>query len=427
MQSEPKAIFLHTGYRTAGTWLWSCFRNLDQVTGYYEPLHEMLAAIDRDMLDKSTASSWRSGHPNLESPYFAEFAHLLDGDQPGIAGYEDIFSVDSFSGEAPEAAPRIVDYLNTLTRHATAEKRVPVFKFCRSLGRLDWFYKTFPDAVHIVVLKNPITQWQSCWELLAKHRNAHFVAIPFAVLDMNRHVPLARKVMEALRIDLPEVPDETESGEVITLEARLSFFKDYVAKIDPADAYRGFLAHWLLTLRHAFTSSDAVFDCDLAARSPVYAQAAEQWIAKMSGLNPSFGSVQSADGPRQTGFDAARGLEIHLDALALSRELAESGEINADTQSFWTSKLAQATQVLAFGPNVNWPHSVVPLHRSTRVVDIALIDGIAADAALVNELAATRSALESAKQQVKALKRAPLRRLGTKMRKIFAPNSRRAA
>ncbi|MEI7290920.1 hypothetical protein WCQ02_02080 [Paraburkholderia tropica] len=424
MKPEPQAIFLHTGYRTAGTWLWSCFRNLDQVTGYYEPLHEMLATIDRDMLDKSTSSSWRSGHPNLESPYFAEFAHLLDGDQPGIAGYDEVFSIDSFSGVAPEAAPRIVDYLNTLAQTSRAQGRVPVFKFCRSLGRLKWFYETFPDAVHIVVLKNPITQWQSCWELLAKHRNAHFVAIPFAVLDMNRHVPLARKVMDALRITLPEMP---ESGEAITLETRLTFFKEYVAKIDPADAYRGFLAHWLLTLRHAFTSSDAVFDCDLAARSPVYAQAAEQWIAEMSGLSPSFGSVQPADGPRLSGFDATRGLEIHLDALALSRALAESGEISGETQSFWTSKLAQATQVLAFGPDVNWPHGAVPLHRSTRVVDIALIDGIAADAALVNELAATRSALESARRQMKALKRAPLRRLGTKVRKLFASNGRRAA
>ncbi|WP_321962082.1 hypothetical protein [Paraburkholderia sp. J7] len=423
MNPESKAIFLHTGYRTAGTWLWSCFRSLDQVTAYYEPLHEMLASIDRDMLNTSTASSWRSGHPDLESPYFAEFAHLLDGEKRGIAGYEAVFSVDSFSGDAPEAAPRLVEYLNTLTHTANAAGRTPVFKFCRSLGRLNWFYETFTDAVHIVVLKNPVTQWQSCWELFARHRNAHFVAIPFAVLDMNRHVPLARKVIEALRVTLPEMP---ESGTRVTLEARLTFWKQYVAQIDPADAYRGFLAHWLLTLRHAFTSSDAVFDCDLAARSPAYAQAAEQWIAEMSGLNPSLGSVESADGPRQCGFDAMRGLAIHLDALALSKVLVESREISDETHSFWSSKLAQATQVLAFGPDVNWPQGAVSLHRSTRVVNIALIDGIAADAALVSELAATRSALERAKEQVKALKRAPLRRLGTKVRKLFAPKPRRS-
>ncbi|MEJ0003685.1 MAG: hypothetical protein WDN30_09160 [Pararobbsia sp.] len=99
MESSSKAVFLHTGYRTAGTWLWSCFRRLDDVLAYYEPLHEMLASLDAAMLAKSTSESWRSGHPKLDQPYFAEFAPLLRAGMPGVQGYDEVFSIDRFDGE----------------------------------------------------------------------------------------------------------------------------------------------------------------------------------------------------------------------------------------------------------------------------------------------------------------------------------------
>jgi hypothetical protein len=102
MTSKCQAVFLHTGYRTAGTWLWSCFRKLDTVTAYYEPLHEMLATIDQEKLATSTADSWRSGHPALEAPYFAEYAHLLEQGVKGIPGYDAVFSVDRFDRQIPQ-------------------------------------------------------------------------------------------------------------------------------------------------------------------------------------------------------------------------------------------------------------------------------------------------------------------------------------
>ncbi|MDE1179041.1 hypothetical protein [Paraburkholderia sp.] len=425
MKSQPKAVFLHTGYRTAGTWLWSCFRSLDQVTGYYEPLHEMLAKIDPTALAKSTADSWRSGHPTLEAPYFAEFAHLLRDDAPGIDGFDERFSIDSLNGKTPESADRLAAYVNHLTRTANEAGRVPVFKFCRSLGRLHWFHSTFPDAVHIVVMKNPISQWQSCWELLAKHDNAHFVAIPFAVLDMNRNAPMVKRVLEALHVELP---DASRTFKDTTLDQCVDFYKQHVKTIAPETAYRAFLAHWLLTLQHATAHSDAIFDCDLAARSSAYAEAAEHWIAKMSGLEPSFGSMrQTSSKQRDCGFNAAQGLDIHLQAFDLAKALTADGAIDNGTLSLWASKLAQATQVLAFGPDVNWPQANAPMHRATRVVDIALIDGIGMDGAMISELAATRTALNDARSQLAKFKRAPLSRLKKKVRKLFTAKENRAA
>ncbi|NKJ49333.1 hypothetical protein CIC12_21895 [Burkholderia sp. SG-MS1] len=379
----------------------------------------MLSTIDSAKLATSTADSWHSGHPKLEKPYFAEFAQLLGPDGRGIPGYEERFSIDCFTGQTPDGADRLEAYLRELIGAAHERGGVPVFKFCRSLGRLQWFRSTFPDAVHIVVEKNPISQWLSCWDLLATHGNPHFVAVPFAVLALNRHTPVVDRTLDALHIDLPEV--SRRDGEE-TFGAYLDFFKPYVKTIAPASAYRAFLVHWLLTLRHAATHAHAIFDCDLAARSPTYTQAAERWIADFTGLEPSFGTARQASGDdRHCGFGASEGLKIHLDAMDLGKEMVRSGAIHPDTFSFWASKLAQATQVLAFGAQANWPQTQVPLHRATRIVDIALIDGAGFDTVLAGELTATRTALGEARQQLARLRRSPFLRLTELLRQMCSP------
>jgi hypothetical protein len=348
MTSHPKAVFLHTGYRTAGTWLWSCFRSLDEVVAFYEPLHEMLATIDPKTLASSTANSWRSGHPDLDAPYFAEFAELLLPNVAGVPGYDTRFAIDTFE-EKPATSPEILEalaaYISGLICVANEQGGVPVFKFCRSLGRLPWFRSTFPDAVHIAVGKNPISQWQSCWQLFARHRNAHFVADSFAVLSLTKREPVARFVIDALKVELPQLPTGSEAA---SLTRRLDFFKRHVTRISPASCYRAFLAHWLLEARHAATHAHALFDCDLAARSPAYTQAAEQWIAGLSGLQPSFADIRRDDrSGRGCGLEVHEGVQIHIEAMQLAEQLVSSGEAHADSLTLWRSKLAEATQALA--------------------------------------------------------------------------------
>jgi hypothetical protein len=450
------AVFLHTGYRTAGTWLWSCFRRLDTVTAYYEPLHEMLATIDAAKIASSTVGSWHSGHPSLEMPYFEEFAHLLRPDaraagsvggtapgraiRTGIPGYEPHFAIDRFDGQIPAGAERMEDYLRGLIREAHRQGRVPVIKFCRSLGRLRWFRAAFPEAAHIVVEKNPISQWQSCWQLFVAHRNPHFIAVPLAVLAMNADVPLVRQSMAALEIDLPyesrEWSDSREPGAssdstgvpARAFESCIDFYKEHVQSLSPAQAYRGFLAHWLLTLRDAATQADAIFDCDLAARSPAYLEGAERWLEELTGLSPSLGSVQrEVSAERGCGFDPVEGLQIHLDAARLGRDLVRNGSVEADALSLWTSKLAQATQVMAFGAAANWPRARMPDGRATRMVDVALIDGAGIDTVLHSELTATRAALADVKGQLARVHNSPLWRMFGPLRNLYGAKRRRRA
>jgi hypothetical protein len=437
------AVFLHTGYRTAGTWLWSCFRKLDNVTAYYEPLHEMLASIDAAKLASSTADSWHSGHPSLDMPYFQEFAHLLQPDgsaggersasgataNAGIPGYERRFAVDRFDGQTPDGAEQMQEYLRGLIQAAHQQGRVPVFKFCRSLGRLRWFRAAFPEAAHIVVEKNPISQWQSCWQLYAAHRNPHFVAVPLAVLALNRDVPLVQQALEAMHVTLPSDSGagsgaDGESSQ--TFESYIEFFKERVQSMSPAQAYRGFLAHWLLTLRDAATHADAIFDCDLAARSPAYLANAERWLEELTGLSPSLGSVRrDVASERGSGFNPIEGLQIHLDASRLGRDLVRDGKVEADALSLWTSKLAQATQVMAFGPATNWPRAEMPDGRAIRMVDVALIDGAGIDAVLHSELAAAQTEVADLKTQLARVQNSPLWRVWGPLRKLYGSKRRR--
>ncbi|MEJ0003687.1 MAG: hypothetical protein WDN30_09170 [Pararobbsia sp.] len=88
-----------------------------------------------------------------------------------------------------------------------------------------------------------------------------------------------------------------------------------------------------------------------------------------------------------------QGLRIHLDAMNVAEDLANGGDVHADTLALWADKMAQATQVQAFGAQANWPRADDVPRRGTRIARATLIDGVDANVALVAELQATRTAL----------------------------------
>ena len=177
-------------------------------------------------------------------------------------------------------------------------------------------------------------------------------------------------------------------------------------------------------MKHA----NAIFDCDLAAHSPAYLEGAERWTGELTGVQPSLQSARHEEaGERSTGFDAAEGLQVHLEALQVARALAGSGGAEAHTLTLWTSKLVQATQTMASGAAANRPHPQVGAGHATRVVDVALIDGADIDDVLPGELASTRAALAEVKNELTCARNAPLWRLIRYVRKLRAPKRVRRA
>jgi len=144
--ARPSAVFLHTGWRSCGTWIWAHFRESPSVRAFYEPLHEDLATITRPKLGAVRPSSWKSGHSNTAA-YFAEYEALLSPDGRGVVGYRQDFAFENYFMEPDEHSPALEAYLRSLLDSAHAEGRMPVLKFCRSLGRVAWLRRRFPGAL----------------------------------------------------------------------------------------------------------------------------------------------------------------------------------------------------------------------------------------------------------------------------------------
>src|SRR5215469_10922549 len=151
------ALFLHTAFRSAGTWMWQRFREDEGVVAFCEPLNEWLAAATPQTLLEPRPEIWPSRHPSMR-PYFAEYAPLLKS--RGVAGYDRRFAYHDFFATASKRMPALASYLRSLCDLAHSESKLPVLKFTRSLGRVEWMRREFPVAAHIVVVRSPLAQYR---------------------------------------------------------------------------------------------------------------------------------------------------------------------------------------------------------------------------------------------------------------------------
>ncbi len=278
-------VFVHAGWRTAGTFLWSRFRALAGVSGYYEPLHELLATVSPATLAGHGPLLWASGHPRLARPYFDEFAPLLRTSAPGVRGYRSAFATDDFFAGPDAAQPALRAYLQLLLAAARERGEQPVLKFCRSLGRASWMARNFPEAVHIAVVRNPVSQFIAAKHQFAAHDNPYFLLMPLLVLARNAaHEPVAA-VLRNFAVHLPRhAADDDGARARAALAAHLR-------RTEPEAWYRGFLAFWLLTMLGIPETVDAIIDADLLAACADYQAECAAELAVLSGVAVDLGDA----------------------------------------------------------------------------------------------------------------------------------------
>ena len=201
---RPHGIFLHTGWRSGGTWVWSRFRALESVRAFYEPLSTLLGDLSLADIPAVRPTS-NSGHPPLDAPYYEEYRSFLQERARGVVGYRKRFGIDRFGDVPDDEFPATRAYLQNLCDRSIEQGKVPVLKFCRSQGRLPWLKRAFPEAMHVFVLRNPAAQFASGWLLKQEWGNAFFVAAPFRVLGLNQTQPVVKQVIEACGVSLPSV------------------------------------------------------------------------------------------------------------------------------------------------------------------------------------------------------------------------------
>ncbi|MBB5425458.1 hypothetical protein GCT19_20865 [Paraburkholderia sp. CNPSo 3155] len=308
-----QAVFLHTGWRSAGTWVWSRLRELEGAAGFYEPLSNVLA--DLKLADvPASRPTLTSGHPPLAAPYFDEYRPFLREDARGVAGYDRRFSIDRFTREPDATFPSLQAYLQALSAHTIEQGRVPVFKFCRTGGRLPWLKRAFAEALHVGVLRNPASQFASGWLLRQQWSNAFFVAAPFRVLGLNQIDPLVREAVGVCGVRLPPLPPMPDDAYAVACE-------QFARTVDSDNAYRAFIALWILCALRMGEGVDLLIDMERLGESRDYAAGLSAAFDAHCGLSPDFTGARDLvvetrrSAARMTGIDGGALRAVHSAAL----------------------------------------------------------------------------------------------------------------
>jgi len=293
------AVFLHTGWRSGGSWIWSRLRASGRVHGYYEPLHEQAARFSRRDVSSVGPRSWASNHSET-APYFEEFRDLIPPGGRGVALYQRRFAFDDFF-RAPDGPVDIEleAYLASLLAGPCAAAKLPVLKFCRSLGRVGWLEQMFPRALHAVVLRDPVAQFMSGQRLLREKRNRYFALAPVLVLARNAHHPAVRQAASTLGVRLPPLFSDDLDYAVETCWRHLR-------RQDTDEQYRGFLAFWTLCAIFALDSNALVIDLDALRGNAMHRHDIERVLGEHVGERIDLAPRQAQpDFEPATGFAAA--------------------------------------------------------------------------------------------------------------------------
>jgi hypothetical protein len=306
--TRAQAVFLHTQWRSGGTWIWSRCRDWESVCGFYEPLHEEAGNFRRAGLKRLRPANWRSNHGET-APYFEEFRPLIPENGRGVALYDERFAFDRFflAPDAPED-PELERYLQSLIAHAAALGRMPVLKFCRSAGRTGWMQARFPDAAHFIVLRDPVSQYLSIRSLMEKQRNRYFAVAPLLVLARNAQSASVREASAAFGLSLPSLRSPDMAYQVETCWRHIRHMQE-------EERYRTFLAFWTLASGFALNSTARVIDMRALGGDQGYRARVESSLRLATGAAVSLSTWRAApvpDGSSIAGRDEAHAAALHF-------------------------------------------------------------------------------------------------------------------
>lgn len=312
-KERAQAIFLHTGWRSAGTWVWSRFRALESVNALYEPLGNLLGEL-RFADIPNIRPTPDSGHTPIGAPYYDEYRSFMQERGYGVVGYRKRFGIDRFGDRPDDEFPALRAYLENLQDGSINQGKLPVFKFCRSSGRLPWLRNAFPRAVHAVVLRNPAAQFASGWLLNQQWSNPFFVAAPFRVLGLNQAEPVVKQIIETFGVRLP-------SSACASVDEYAAVCEQYARTAEGSNAYRAFVALWSLCALRIAEGSDLVIDMDRIGQSPEYACELRAQFRMHANVTPDFGGARDLVGEAKRRAVQMAGIDGR--SIRLTNSLAE--------------------------------------------------------------------------------------------------------
>jgi hypothetical protein len=240
-QKQP--VFLHTLFRSGGTYVWSKFRQSSRFTTYYEPFNEILLDYRRDQYAQIYEDiRMQMRHADVKQEYFAEYP--VD-DTGHIAGFRAAFPYERFALSPTEADGELKIYLDYLIATATGQ---PVLKFCRSLLRLDWLDNHY-SPLNIAVIRNPRDQWQS----FNSFKPGYFHAIHLLLTAQFAAHPLVKPLSQLG--PMPIFPGGM-------LKPSIEFYQLLARHLDHRFLYIIFYHWWCISILELLPRMDVLIDVD---------------------------------------------------------------------------------------------------------------------------------------------------------------------
>jgi hypothetical protein len=295
--------------------------------------------------------SWHSNHSDTP-PYFEEYRDLIPGGGRGVARYDARFAFDRFFRAPDEPSDLDLEtYLDSLMAGPWGRGALPVLKFCRSMGRVGWLENLFPQALHLVVLRDPLAQFHSTQRLLKQQRNRYFSLAPLLVLARNAQHPAVREAAQTMGVTLPALFSTDMDYAVETCWR-------HVRRLSPAEQYRGFLAFWTLCAVAALESEAMVIDMDTIGSNAGHRLAVEAALRARIGETIRLVPREPEAGARRAAPPDGMA-EAHEAALRLIQSRA--GRLTAERRDLVAAKLLAGLEQGGNGPFVQgWSSPVLP-------------------------------------------------------------------
>jgi len=248
-------FFLHAGFRTGSTLLWSALKATPATLTYFEPLHEALENLpppeDCGVSPEISGSLHESGETGDVFAAFRGCATELGG----VRQYRKSFSYDDFF--VPPDAPRsqLQGYFQGLIDHAEAMGKAPSFKCVRTGGRVGWLKRQF-DGRHIGVVRDPIGQFSSyLWN--AKRGNPYFMGLTCLIYARN----IACNAPEfSAHLQLPLYHSPKFADEV-------NFYEETARKLTLRELYFAFYTIWKKSFIHSLNHADLNLSVDAGQKA----------------------------------------------------------------------------------------------------------------------------------------------------------------
>jgi hypothetical protein len=259
-------IFVHSLFRAGSTAFFNAFRQNINVVCYLEPFHEGFA-------DKSSTASWRKidkyetntkyfRHPELDRPYFFEYTPP-DISEIIESHFHPSFSFKLYFTNDERESRDFIEYLKVLGR---ARTKLAMFKCCRTIGRLEVLRRAFSEALHIALIRDPISQFESY------RINSYF---PTTTDEIFFH-PRAPKVFQEIWVQRARV---------------LSSLNSHRLELINIESYVKFYAVWLWAKQVAEAHADLVIHVDEFPQNFAMREELQQRLQKMFDLDIDFSGI----------------------------------------------------------------------------------------------------------------------------------------